>query len=83
MSSHSSSHPSGSSSQDVEDKEKLDGTSVQQVVGVKEEAPETFYVSKYGVLGPLLAKLFASGVEARGIERVPEDQRDMKNSWNT
>ena len=56
--------------------------SVQQVVGVKEEAPETFYVSKYGVLGPWLAKLFASGVEARGIERVPEDQRDMKNSWN-
>ena len=49
---------------------------------VKEEAPESFYVSKYGALGPVLQKLFASGVEARGVERVPEDQCDPKHTWN-
>ncbi|KIP11708.1 hypothetical protein PHLGIDRAFT_99130 [Phlebiopsis gigantea 11061_1 CR5-6] len=29
-----------------------------------------------------MQKLFASGVEARGVERVPEDQRETKNVWN-
>lgn len=50
---------------------------------LKEERPETYYVERYGArFGPLLGKLFASGVEARGVERVPEDQRTMKNAWN-
>jgi len=48
----------------------------------KEETPESYYVERFGRFGPFLEKLFANGVEARGIERVPEDQRTMKNSWN-
>lgn len=38
--------------------------------------------ARYGALGPVMQKLFASGVEARGVERVPEDQRETKNMWN-
>lgn len=48
----------------------------------KEERPEAYYVERFGRFGPFLEKLFASGVEARGVERVPEDQRTMKNAWN-
>ena len=47
-----------------------------------EEDPSKFYVQRFGRLGGVLEKLFASGVEARGIERVPEDQRDTKRMWN-
>ena len=54
----------------------------QHVEDVKEEAPEAFYISKYKAVGPLLKRLFSFGVEARGIERIPEDQRDSKNSWD-
>ena len=38
--------------------------------------------ARYGKLGPIMQRLFASGVEARGVERVPEDQRTTKNMWN-
>ncbi|KAF8171960.1 permease for cytosine/purines, uracil, thiamine, allantoin-domain-containing protein [Mycena galopus ATCC 62051] len=34
------------------------------------------------LMGSVMSKLFASGVEARGVERVPEDQREKKNMWN-
>ncbi len=69
------------------DKEKYAEDTGHPVVGVdvsraKEETPESFYVERFGRFGPFLEKLFANGVEARGIERVPEDQRTMKNSWN-
>ena len=47
-----------------------------------EGATEEVIVKRYGRLGPLLSKLFASGVEARGVERVPEDERETKNMWN-
>lgn len=70
------------SSEDVE-KKSLDGQHVDATrYEVKEEAPETFYVNRYGALGPFMQKLFKHGVEARGVERVPEDQRNPKNSWN-
>ena len=49
----------------------------------KDESPASFYVAKFGVLGPILEKLFTSGVEARGVERVPEDQRVEGNIWDT
>jgi len=52
------------------------------LVRVKEEEPESYYVAKYGALGPFMSRLFKSGVEARGVERVPEDQRSTKNMWN-
>lgn len=45
-------------------------------------ATEEVIVKRYGRLGPLLSRLFASGVEARGVERVPEDERETKNMWN-
>ncbi|KAI5123976.1 hypothetical protein M0805_006388 [Coniferiporia weirii] len=78
---------SGSSSDDQVDKEKYLGGEGQpgpehHVVNVQDEAPGAFYIQKYGALGPFLSKLFASGVEARGIQRVPEDERDPKNMWN-
>lgn len=38
--------------------------------------------ARYGKLGPIMQKLFASGVEARGVERVPESERENKNVWN-
>ncbi len=38
--------------------------------------------AKYGKLGPVMQRIFASGVEARGVERVPEDQRENKHVWN-
>lgn len=50
-----------------------------------EEDPEKAYIARfarYGVLGVLIGKLFASGVEARGVERVPEDQRSPRKMWN-
>ena len=61
---------------------KPESVSVVEQEQVREEAPASFYVSKFGPLGPYLEKLFASGVEARGIERVPEDQRMDSNVWN-
>ena len=49
---------------------------------VAEVDPEQVIVRRYGRFGPLLSKMFASGVEARGVERVPEDQRETRNIWN-
>jgi hypothetical protein len=62
------------------DKEKA--LDADEDVYVVDAAPDRVIVRRFGVLGPLLSKLFASGVEARGIERVPEDQRESKNAWN-
>lgn len=47
-----------------------------------EHAPDQAIANRFGAFGPLLSKLFDSGVEARGVERVPETQRDTKNFWN-
>ena len=38
--------------------------------------------ARYGKLGPVIQRIFASGVEARGVERVPESERETKNMWN-
>ncbi|KAH7913882.1 permease for cytosine/purines, uracil, thiamine, allantoin-domain-containing protein [Hygrophoropsis aurantiaca] len=65
-----------------EDKEKGSSFDDVQIVHAVEAAPDRVIVQRFGVLGPFLAKLFASGVEARGVERVPEDQRETKNAWN-
>ena len=62
------------------DKEK--GFPVDDAAHPVDVAPEDAIVRRYGRFGPVLAKLFASGVEARGVERVPEDQRETKNMWN-
>ena len=77
----SASTPSRSSA----DKEKdyaADEPHVQVDHVYAEEHPEAYYVEKYGSLGPIFQKLFSSGVEARGVQRVPEDERNAKNTWN-
>ena len=47
-----------------------------------ERDPDSALANRFGSVGPLLSKVFASGVEARGVERVPEDQRGNKHAWN-
>ena len=44
--------------------------------------PPTMIVSWFRFMGGLLSRLFASGVEARGVECVPKDQCETKNTWN-
>lgn len=68
----------------TEDKENALGSIEDGLhrVAYAEAAPDRVIASRFGVLGPLLSRLFAIGVEARGIERVPEDQRESKNAWN-
>lgn len=65
----------------TEDKEKA-LSSVEDEVAYAEAAPGRVIASRFGTLGPLLSRLFASGVEARGVERVSENQRESKNAWN-
>ncbi|RPD65014.1 cytosine-purine permease [Lentinus tigrinus ALCF2SS1-6] len=62
------------------DKEKV--VARETAIPTAEADPEDVLVKRYGRFGPLLSKLFASGVEARGVERVPEDQRETRNMWN-
>jgi hypothetical protein len=70
---------SHSPDQSYEDKEKAPGP---QRVALEEVSPDDVLINRFGSMGPILAKLFNSGVEARGVERVPEDQREKKNMWN-
>ena len=67
----------------LEDKKKGSfGERVQVQHRVLEAAPDDVIINRFGFLGPFLSRLFAVGVEARGVERVPEDQRETKNTWN-
>ncbi|KAH7886424.1 hypothetical protein F5I97DRAFT_1830177 [Phlebopus sp. FC_14] len=61
------------------DKEKVSAADFATEV---EASPDRVIAKRFGVLGPFLSKLFESGVEARGVERVPENQRETKNTWN-
>ena len=67
----------------LEDKEK---SGAEQDVEVQHQilktAPDDVIVSRFRFMGGLLSKLFASGVEERGVEHVLEDQRETKNTWN-
>lgn len=49
---------------------------------VAERNPEAVIVKRYGRFGFILERMFAHGVEARGVERVPEDERSPKNMYN-
>ncbi|KAJ7134817.1 permease for cytosine/purines, uracil, thiamine, allantoin-domain-containing protein [Mycena epipterygia] len=69
---------SHSPAQSYEDKEKNPGAQHATL----EASPDDVIVNRFAFMGPTLTKLFASGVEARGVERVPEDQRETKNMWN-
>ena len=62
------------------------GFAPDEVVVAAAAAPDDSYIvnryARYGRFGPLMQRLFASGVEARGVERVPESERETKNVWN-
>ena len=55
-------------------------------VEVDQAAPDDSVIAdrfaRYGKFGPMMQRLFATGVEARGVERVPENERETKNMWN-
>jgi len=55
--------------------------SIDEAILVEAE-PSRAIISRFGPLGPFLAKLFELGVEARGVERVPENMRDSTYFWN-
>ena len=79
--SHSTLGMSKASSHESYDKEN--GVAVLETeVYTVEDAPDQVIAKRFGSFGPLLSKLFNSGVEARGVERVPEEQRENKNFWN-
>lgn len=48
----------------------------------EDEAVKNATANRFGALAPALTKLFAIGVEARGVERVLEHERDPKLVWN-
>lgn len=52
-----------------------------QNVCATKAAPDCVIARRFGKLG-LLPRLFASGIETRGVERIPENQRESKNAWN-
>ncbi|KAG1827540.1 permease for cytosine/purines, uracil, thiamine, allantoin-domain-containing protein [Suillus subaureus] len=67
----------------AEDEEKfVAGLEDAQDAYTIEAVPNRVIVRCFGKLGPLLSRLFASGIEARGVERMPENQRESKNAWN-
>ncbi|KAJ7581387.1 cytosine-purine permease [Mycena floridula] len=47
-----------------------------------ELAPEEAIVHRWGNLGRIFKRLFDHGVEARGVERVPENERENTKIWN-
>jgi hypothetical protein len=66
-----------------EDEEKsVAGLEDAQTLYAIEAAPDRVIARRFGKLGPFISRLFASGVEARGVERVPENQRESQNAWN-
>jgi hypothetical protein len=47
-----------------------------------EKQPDQMLAARHTALGSLYRRLFSMGVEARGVERVPEDERSPKNAIN-
>lgn len=65
------------------DKEKglmIEGTS--PATNVEEYQPEKVVPERFGKFGNFLDRIFSMGVEARGIERVPDDERESKHALN-
>lgn len=65
-----------------EDKEKASIVHDNVLDAAPDDAVIANRYARYGAFGPIMQRIFASGVEARGVERVPEDQRETKNTWN-
>ncbi|KAJ4472412.1 permease for cytosine/purines, uracil, thiamine, allantoin-domain-containing protein [Lentinula lateritia] len=56
------------------------GDDVPEYAG--ERAVNKKAAERFGVFAPVMEKLFDYGVEARGVERVLENERDPKLLWN-
>ncbi len=69
-----------SSSSDDKEKGYVAGIDVNQAAPGESVIVDRF--ARYGKVGSVIKFMLASGVEARGVERVPEDQRETKNMWN-
>ncbi|KZT08643.1 uncharacterized protein LAESUDRAFT_735810 [Laetiporus sulphureus 93-53] len=66
----------------LEEKEKAsvgDSTDAVELTGRPDDAA---IVKSYGRFGPIVERLFAHGVEMRGVERVLEHERSTKNQYN-
>lgn len=68
---------------DLDEKEKGYTSHTNSTPYVQEVAPDAVIAQRFGRFGGgFMGKLFAAGVEARGVERVLENDRETKNSWN-
>ena len=76
------SNPNTESSIDKEKGSGDDERHVQVQHAYAEERPDSYHTEKYGALSHAFQKLFSSGVEERGVQRVPEDERDPRHTWN-
>ena len=56
-----------------------DKTAVGDEAALREDA----IASRYGPLQGFFKRMLAMGVEVRGVERVPEDERTDRNSMNS
>lgn len=68
------------SSSDDKEKGYVAGIDIDQAAPDESAIVDRF--ARYGKVGSVIRFMLASGVEARGVERVPEDQRETKNMWN-
>ncbi|KAG8876572.1 hypothetical protein FRB98_007241 [Tulasnella sp. 332] len=76
-------HPRQRSLDDLDEKEKGYTTHTSSAPYIEEITPDAAIVQRFGNFGGgFMGKIFAAGVEARGVERVPENDRENKNSWN-
>ena len=64
------------------DEKGVTADGIQETYLVGEHDPDKVIARRFGRFGGVLERMFASGVEARGVERVPEDQRTARNVWN-
>ena len=76
------SNPNTESSIDKEKGSGDDERHVQVQHTYAEERPDAYHTEKYGALSLVFRKLFSSGVEERGVQRVPENERDPRHTWN-
>ncbi|KAG8999952.1 hypothetical protein FRB94_005744 [Tulasnella sp. JGI-2019a] len=76
-------HGQQTSLDDLNEKEKGYISHTSGSPDAQEAAPDVVIVQRFEKFGGgFMSKIFAAGVEARGIERVLEDDRESKNSWN-
>ncbi|KAG2188208.1 hypothetical protein INT44_000960 [Umbelopsis vinacea] len=59
-----------------------EGEDVSNPDHLAEKEPEQVLASRNSMLGKMYQRFFSMGVEARGVERVLEDDRDPKNAIN-